>query len=557
MRKVILALFAMSLAVAATAQDIYSAVDISRNDYTGTARTMAMGNAFTAVGGDLGSIGLNPAGSAVAHYSQFSFSPMLALSKASSAYAPTFDWYKGLTSTDFIGKTTPSSKSSGLRLPQFGGSFYVDLGHRRGGLTGISYAVLSTGTGSYFDSAIASGINNETSITGFMAAGAEGIPENDLMASDAASYYPLNTVTAYKAYVISPLVAGGDSYIGAAEIIDGAGNIVTGGPLHQTSKTVSAGYKNDLLFNMGLNFSDNFYLGFSLGVPNSSYSYTENFYEMAQNPEDFPLDDTFLDFSSYQYRLSRSVNGIYGKFGLIFTPNDMIRFGAAFRTPTLYNVSESWDVYQSVDYTYGQGNEWTETGRYDYSIRSPYSANFGLAATLMSRLLLSADYELSDFSVMRFSDEYGTNFIPENTQNQMFLGMQHQFRVGAELRLTPSFSVRGGYNVTTSPIRYGENGLGETIDAGSFDASTFMKMYNSGLLDSYSMQYSQDLVKAFSFGIGYASEGAFFADAAVKCTTFPNRNFLPYGDYIDAVPSPTVRTSRSLWNAMLTLGWRF
>ena len=38
-----------------------------------------MGNALTAVGGDLGSIGLNPAGSAVAGYTQFVITPSLSI----------------------------------------------------------------------------------------------------------------------------------------------------------------------------------------------------------------------------------------------------------------------------------------------------------------------------------------------------------------------------------------------------------------------------------------------------------------------------------------------
>ena len=56
----------LSLAAAAVyAQTANDAYMFSENQYEGTARTMAMGNAFTALGGDLGSIGINPAGSAV------------------------------------------------------------------------------------------------------------------------------------------------------------------------------------------------------------------------------------------------------------------------------------------------------------------------------------------------------------------------------------------------------------------------------------------------------------------------------------------------------------
>ena len=64
--KSILALSVLAAySVCATAQNMYDAINISRNDYFGTARTVALGNAVTALGGDLGTISINPAGSAV------------------------------------------------------------------------------------------------------------------------------------------------------------------------------------------------------------------------------------------------------------------------------------------------------------------------------------------------------------------------------------------------------------------------------------------------------------------------------------------------------------
>ena len=69
MKKIILFTLASALAVSASAQSWQDALLFSENEYGGTARSVAMGNALTAVGGDLGSLGLNPAGSAVAGYS--------------------------------------------------------------------------------------------------------------------------------------------------------------------------------------------------------------------------------------------------------------------------------------------------------------------------------------------------------------------------------------------------------------------------------------------------------------------------------------------------------
>ena len=54
--------------VKASAQTAEDALTIGQNQYGGTARTISMGNAFTALGGDLGSIAINPAGSAVSGF---------------------------------------------------------------------------------------------------------------------------------------------------------------------------------------------------------------------------------------------------------------------------------------------------------------------------------------------------------------------------------------------------------------------------------------------------------------------------------------------------------
>ena len=63
MKRILAAVFLSAMALQAGAQDWRDALNISENDYLGTARSVGMGNAMTAVGGDLGSLTFNPAGS--------------------------------------------------------------------------------------------------------------------------------------------------------------------------------------------------------------------------------------------------------------------------------------------------------------------------------------------------------------------------------------------------------------------------------------------------------------------------------------------------------------
>ena len=62
MRKTAITLLLMAAATGAYAQSAYDALNFSENIYEGSARTVAMGNAFTALGGDLGAVTINPAG---------------------------------------------------------------------------------------------------------------------------------------------------------------------------------------------------------------------------------------------------------------------------------------------------------------------------------------------------------------------------------------------------------------------------------------------------------------------------------------------------------------
>ena len=77
---------------------------------------------------------------------------------------------------------------------------------------------------------------------------------------------------------------------------------------------------------------------------------------------------------------------------------------------------------------------------------------------------------------------------------------------------------------------------------------------NIWLTDKYKVD---EKVNTSSFGLGYKSDGSFFADFAMRFTKYPARYFGLYDTYIDGTPSPSVRTTRSYSEAVVTVGWRF
>ena len=64
-----------------------------------------------------------------------------------------------------------------------------------------------------------------------------------------------------------------------------------------------------------------------------------------------------------------------------------------------------------------------------------------------------------------------------------------------------------------------------------------------------------------SFGLGYSSNGSFFADAACSYTKYADEYIYPYDDYAfddnGYSLTPKILHKRSLWNIMLTIGFRF
>lgn len=570
MKKILAAVTLLAFAAGAGAQNMYDAITFSQNHYFGTARSMAMGNAVTALGGDLGSAVINPAGSAVAGYGQFVITPGFTLSAVNSAWSPegenSYSPSTGLTQTR-------------MNMPNIGLSMEFKTG-RRQGVKSFNFGVISTQTNNYNFASDAFGTNSRTSKLAEFADAAFGYPESTLANSGSFqnSDAPWDLLTAYQGGMYGPYGWDGE-YAGVTETIsdDGSYHYVPG-PLSQTSSRTKRGSKNDLIFNLGLNISDRVYVGFNVGLPTARYRYSENFYESAVDPSQFPIiyEDmdadylTYFNRGTYSYDYLADLAGIYAKIGVIVRPMEGLRLGATFQTPTAYTVSERWQHYASTTFSdsYYDDNQYSPEGEYEYSMRSPYRASFGLAYTIGKSGAVSVDYELADYSVMRFSELHRNRmssdaFLVQNMTNRYFAGVAHSVRLGGEFKVTPAFAVRAGYTLATSPERYWTDSVGMTVTADDY-ADAFYDYYDRAR-NLVTPHYYKDRTQSFALGFGYSSAGSFFLDAVARLTRYPASTFAPYFDYdsydqagnLQSVLSPRVSDDRSLWNVAVTFGWRF
>ena len=560
MKKTSIAIAFILAAFNAGAQDMYDGLTFSSNEYYGTARSIGMGNAMTAVGGDLGSIGINPAGSAVYNYSQFTISPGITISSETGSYSA-----YAVNGSDVF-KNPQKTDLTRFSLPNIGATFNFDTGNRSG-LKAFTFGFLVNGTNNFTDKMIAGGSNDKNSYLGYLASNALGLDTDYLNGygcydesgefvdfternteypyynADRNWYAPWNIVTGAQAGGISIYGTPDpdddsyyERYIAVTQDMTSKGVL---GTLNQAYGRLTTGSKYDVIFNFGLNFNENFYVGANLGITSFSYNYDEYFKEAADDPSDFVLDydegNTCFSDCRSRYSYAAEGTGAYLKVGFIALPVAGLRIGGAIQTPTWSTIKEIWQNSCDVNFldTKFNGSATSPEGNWSYTFRSPYRANIGAAYSFLGMVLVSADYEMTDYSKMKFgTDEPGwdTDYSDVNSDIKDCMGISHSVRVGAEFKPVPELAVRAGYNFTMTP----EYSYSQTF-------KTTLK----------------DKLNALSVGLGYSSKGSFFADLAARMIMYSDESISPYATYSENLGSPLILNKRERYNLVATFGWRF
>jgi len=536
----------VSVALTAGAQTMYDAINYSFMNYAGTARSMAVGNAMTAVGGDMGAIVVNPAGSAVYNYSEFTVTPGFSISAVESKYSYSGDLHFGSPR-----KTTDSR----FDLPNIGVVLKFNTGSSSG-IKGWSMSFMSAQTNNFINNSYASGSNSISSRAAEAAFSTTdyGLLKSVLQTSDAynRSGYPWDLVSAYQAGVTGSLAE--NYFIGCNEklVEDSKGFYhFVPGELRQVSALNQSGAKNDIIINAAVNVNDWIYAGFTLGLPVIRYRYNEGYTESAVNPGDFPveiaspsglIESTYYESNSMNYYYSANCSGVYAKLGVIARVTNSLRLGASVQTPTGFSVTENWQYTASASFENSGYNASAKSpvGEYSYKLSTPWIFNAGLAYIYDKLGFLSVDYEMIDYRSMKYRlYEYNTATADYDYIQEVNAGIRkncaetHNLRVGLEVKPLPFLAVRGGYGFMTNPERGYEFRDG---------ATTF-----------------------FSFGLGYSSPGTFYFDVAAKRTSYPLSSMTLYydydgfnadGEYMTFI-APEISCFRKLWNISMTLGFRF
>lgn len=450
MKKITSALAIILCTHMAFAQDYNDVLRYSQFQYTGSARSISMGNAFGALGGDFTSAAINPAGLGLYRSFEFSVSPSFGKIENDVSYL-NYATNDGMFDFNFNNMglvfNFEGNPEKGVTRTVFGFGL-----NRVNNLTGYNYI---------------EGHNAQTSLLDYFTSYANN-----------GSWDEYNEKLAYDADLL-PFDTINNVYWN---------DISEAGYGQSQSKTIDeSGRINEWSFALAVNMNEKFNIGVALGLVDIKYNNTSEFSE-------WDAQENIEYFNRYNYNKTLDVDGfgVNAKIGLLFRPIKSLRLGASVHTPTIYNIREQYfaDLMQTNDY-----NEYFEAnspyGEYSYKIETPLRSILSAAYSFGDFAIISADWEHTNYASARLRRKKGGdyNFNDENQVIKDYLTGTNNLRFGAEIRVTPLFSLRGGCELYGNP--YNENST-----------------YSNGTNTDY-------VHTAYSAGLGYRQNN-FFADIAYR-----------------------------------------
>ena len=500
----------------------------SRTDLYGTARAISMGGAFGALGGDLTGVSINPAGIAVYRSSEIATTAVFHQEKMKAGDISNTKNKFNFHNLGFVGYFP--TRNPVVPVVNFGFSYnkvksfdrdYQAYGSNRGSSLMDYMAHVST-----------------------VANNGAGVNPIDLEFGEDDSYDPfLNapwlSVLGYNSYLINPAEDDlGTYYIPVHdETVSNSLYMSERGSIDVYDFTVGTSINNVLNVGVSLSISDIYY----------------NLY--SENSEDFLAGGT-SGFDLRNWLISEG-NGVGVKLGLIYRPIHALRLGLSYHSPTWYNMTDRYsaEIDENVgDYInvgdYESGSTFSGEKRNDYDFRTPDKWTASAALVLGSNMILSMDYELTNYGSMKYSEpsnyRYPANYFDaDNSYISSDYTTSSVLRTGFEYRFTPQLSARLGYAWMQNPYKAAfKNDRGDAMTVGS---TTAFRMEGD--------------TNYFTGGIGYRFSPKFYADFALVYKTqeddlysFPNV-FNDAGEkFINAAPYKLTNNSIK---ALLTVGYRF
>lgn len=456
-------------------QNETDAIRYSQENLGSTARSFAVGGAFGAVGADPSCAAINPAG--------------LAKFRSSKLFVSTA-FYNAKNKTSFLGNNFTDNKFN-FNIPNLSlivnipGEDYTAKNPK--GFVNFIVGFNVNRKNNFHNKILFEGINDANSIT------------QDWVERANANGFTPDQMSAYSiehlAYVTSAIDP--DTLSSVPKYVSAYGN----NPIrvNQSGIVQSRGALNDYNLSLGANYRHIIQGGISIGF--KSIRYIESFSFVEKDIKTGAVKD--IKSLTLDKDFSTKGRGLNAKIGILISPSEFFRFGFAYHSPTIYNLTDSYTYTLNAIYDYGARDIFnydrvnsvatTSPTIYRYKITTPSRQVFSAAMLSKEIGFISVDLEFVNYASAGLSAK-DDKFIPENTNISKNYNSVMNLRMGGEL-IQDDFRFRVGYARYPSP--YKSNmvgdlkplvnnvytlGFGIKTDSYSFDIA----YVNSGNTNSYS-----------------------------------------------------------------------
>ncbi len=431
------------------AQNEVDALRYSRTEFGGTARTMGIGGANVALGGEAGNLSSNPAGLGLFRRSEITVSAGINFNE--------------VTSTVY-GSEAMNNRNN-LNIPNLSAVFATrkaddEEGDWRSSSFGVGFTRLNNFNQRTFYRATGPLENMKFGEYAAQRANAFGLTPNSLQE------------LAYETYLIDQEDDG--YYISP--------NLVATNPFEENIQ--SDGAQNQWDFAYGASFRDKLFLGASVGLTTLRFKQTRIYRE--ENPATDITDLTLRD------ELTTEGTGLSLRVGAIYRPNDALRLGFSVQTPTWYTLTDQFNTSLAVNFNQAPDDNASlnqffaaDPGEYEYNITTPFRATGGAAVFLGKNGFITADVEYVDYTSARLDSD--DSFQNENQAIKNLYDKTLNYRLGAEARFDV-FRVRAGYALYGDPFKNSDVNQAKTFVTGGVgirqnnffvDAALVYSKYNS------------------------------------------------------------------------------
>ena len=402
------------------AQNPDDACLFSQTYYQGTAKALGMGNALGAVGGDMTSVCINPAGMGIYRSNEFTCSLNL------------FDNY---SRSSYYGTEHGANKMR-LSIPNIG---YVSTKQRSNyrPLRFTQFGIGLTRTNDYNLHTYAQGINPNSSMIDNYLTQIADYSENEL-----ADVFPYTIYPAWRTYLIDLYEDDNGLYYGSP---------VPQGNIWQGQECSFQGRSEAWTFVGSVNYNERFFIGISVDLAHTKRFGTKVFKESCVEGS-----DTDFNLWSFTEELSSVGWGGNAKIGFIYHVTNWLRFGGAFHSPTLYNFTESWQTETESEINWITRKHISPESYYEYTFISPLRWVGSMAFVIGQRSIISLDAEYTNFGAAHFkADDYDYSIVNEDIKSTY--GSTFNFRLGSEWNLGDAY-FRLGAAYYGSPFGFGQPG---------------------------------------------------------------------------------------------------